>query len=267
MARIRNIKPEFFLNETIAALPFQTQLCYIGLWTQADREGRLEDRPARLKASIFPYHAETDMDDLLDQLVKSGFIIRYVAEGEHFIYIPKFRNHQCFSTLEKKQPIKTLPYTDSSQTIDRLKTVSRQADIGHRTYDEGRMTKDVGSYCPESAEQTSGRDESDPPVLEFPTNGNVKSWSLRTSKLHEWESTYPGVDVLAECRKARQWVIDNRRKTATGMPKFLNGWLSRANDRGRPPNYQGNNPPATQLDPDKAAALDRLHAMHQGTAA
>ena len=31
----------------------------MGLWTQADREGRLEDRPMRLKASLFPYDEHT----------------------------------------------------------------------------------------------------------------------------------------------------------------------------------------------------------------
>ncbi len=55
MARIRTIKPQFFLNEELAELPAMVRLLFIGLWTQADREGRLLDRPKRLKAEIFPY--------------------------------------------------------------------------------------------------------------------------------------------------------------------------------------------------------------------
>jgi len=36
--------------------------------------------------------------------------------------------------------------------------------------------------------------------------------------------------VLAQCRKALQWLRDNadRQKTARGMTRFLNSWLSRA---------------------------------------
>lgn len=45
---------------------------------------------------------------------------------------------------------------------------------------------------------------------------------------------YPGVDVLAECRAARGWCQSNptRRKTARGMPKFLDSWMRRQQERG-----------------------------------
>lgn len=73
-----------------------------------------------------------------------------------------------------------------------------------------------------------------PPVLVVPTNGKPAEWGLSPDKLAEWKASYPSVDVLAEIRKARQWVLDNpsRRKTARGMPAFLNRWLSKANDSG-----------------------------------
>ena len=49
MARARNIKPGFFKNEFLAEMPCEVRLLFIGLWTLADREGRLEDRPKRIK--------------------------------------------------------------------------------------------------------------------------------------------------------------------------------------------------------------------------
>ena len=55
MARARNIKPGFFKNEFLADLPFETRLLFIGLWTLADREGRLEDRPRKIKMELFAY--------------------------------------------------------------------------------------------------------------------------------------------------------------------------------------------------------------------
>ena len=67
MARIRTIKPEFFDDEDIAAMSFQARLAFIGLWLQADREGRLKDRPMRLKARIFPFD-DVDMDGILDHV-------------------------------------------------------------------------------------------------------------------------------------------------------------------------------------------------------
>ena len=55
MARTRNIKPGFFRNEDLAELGAYAMLLYAGLWTIADREGRLEDRPKRIKVDVLPY--------------------------------------------------------------------------------------------------------------------------------------------------------------------------------------------------------------------
>ena len=87
MARARSIKPGFFKNETLAELPPHGRLLYAGLWTIADRSGRLEDRPKRIKAEIFPYENQ-NVERLLSDLDKSGFIIRYEASGTRYIAIP-----------------------------------------------------------------------------------------------------------------------------------------------------------------------------------
>lgn len=69
-------------------------------------------------------------------------------------------------------------------------------------------------------------------ILEFPCNGEQKTWILTDKQLSEWAGLYPGLDVLGECRKALAWVLANERKTARGMPKFLVSWLNRVNDKG-----------------------------------
>jgi len=104
MARIRTIKPGFFKNEELAELSFPSRLLFIGLWTQADKEGRLEDRPKRLKAEIFPYDS-VNIDELLSKLQSAGFIVRYKIEdaelGEmKLIQINNFSKHQRFTGSE-----------------------------------------------------------------------------------------------------------------------------------------------------------------------
>ena len=77
----------------------------------------------------------------------------------------------------------------------------------------------------------------DPVVLEFPTVDGTY-WQLLESKLREYQQTFPDIDAAQECRKARQWCVDNpsRQKTARGILKFLSGWLNRAEPRaGREP--------------------------------
>jgi len=67
-------------------------------------------------------------------------------------------------------------------------------------------------------------------ILEFPTYGDGKDWSLTVRQLEQWNRLYPRLDVLQQCRMACAWVGANekRRKTRRGMPKFLVGWLNRA---------------------------------------
>jgi len=100
MARCRNIKPGFFLNEALAELPPLARLLFIGLWTEADREGRIEDRPKRLKAQLFPYD-DCDVVAMLADLARmrdaSGapaFILRYEVAGQRFVQVVNWHKHQ-----------------------------------------------------------------------------------------------------------------------------------------------------------------------------
>jgi hypothetical protein len=93
VARSRNIKPGFFLNEELAALSAHARLLFISLWCLADREGRLEDRVKRIDVATFPYET-IDTDALLNDLAKRGFIVRYEVDGRRYISIPTFLRHQ-----------------------------------------------------------------------------------------------------------------------------------------------------------------------------
>lgn len=93
MARIRTIKPGFFTHEGLADLDPLHRLLFIGLWTEADREGRMEDRPRRLKATLLPYD-DCDVDAMLNDLVSTGFVRRYQVSSMKYILIPSFLEHQ-----------------------------------------------------------------------------------------------------------------------------------------------------------------------------
>lgn len=93
MARSRNIKPGFFQNEDLQELDFATRLFFIGLWTEADKEGRLEDRPKKLKNALFPAD-DVEVEQMLDGLAAYGFISRYERAGKKIIQIVKWAKHQ-----------------------------------------------------------------------------------------------------------------------------------------------------------------------------
>lgn len=93
MARARNIKPGFFTNDVLAECSALARILFQGLWCHADREGRLEDRPRKLKAEILPYD-DCNAEELLCQLESRGFIVRYLHGSERFIQVVNFCKHQ-----------------------------------------------------------------------------------------------------------------------------------------------------------------------------
>lgn len=141
MARSRNIKPSFFTNDELAEIHPLGRLLFIALWTMADREGRLEDRPRRIKAEALPYDA-ADADALLDDLQQHGFILRYEAAGNRYIQVLAFTKHQnphvkeAESTIpapgiSEPEPESTMPAPDkhgASTVQDTTQTGTSPAD-------------------------------------------------------------------------------------------------------------------------------------------
>lgn len=115
MARARNIKPAFFMNDELAEIDPLGRLLFIGLWTIADREGRLEDRPARIKVETIPYD-NCDVDELLNELAKRDFIRRYEVDGVRYIQVTNFSKHQNPHRNERQSEIPA-PDLHSTSTV------------------------------------------------------------------------------------------------------------------------------------------------------
>lgn len=113
MARSRNIKPSFFTNDLLAECEPLARILFAGLWTIADREGRLHDRPKKIKVEVLPYD-ECDVDALLWQLSSRNFIARYSENNERFIQIIAFSKHQ---NPHLKEAVSEIPGISGTSTI------------------------------------------------------------------------------------------------------------------------------------------------------
>lgn len=114
--RSRIIKHDFFKDEDLSTLPAHTRLLYIGLWCMADKAGRLEDRPGRIQAEIFPYDKGPEETThglealtLPKKSTKRPFIHRYTVDGEAYIQIVRWREHQPVHHTEKESKIPPYP--------------------------------------------------------------------------------------------------------------------------------------------------------------
>jgi len=103
--KTRWIKPQFFMSEQVASVSPAARLCFIGLWSLADREGRLEDKPAQIKVHLFPYDAKLNVDTLLTELHQSELITRYEAEGVQVIEVCTFTEHQSVHPNEAQSKL------------------------------------------------------------------------------------------------------------------------------------------------------------------
>lgn len=126
MARARNIKPAIMANEDLAELQPMERLLFIYLWMLADREGRLEDRPKRIKAEAFPYD-DADVDEMLDNLQGAGFIARYSVDGKRLIQVHNFTKHQRphnNETASEIPPMEQGLRTDKEPEIEHVQSAS-----------------------------------------------------------------------------------------------------------------------------------------------
>jgi hypothetical protein len=93
--RIRQVRPEFWTDETLAELPDSARLFYIGLWAVADDDGWIEWQPRRIGALLYPYRTaqrrERDVAAWSELLVKDGRLRLLECGCGH---IPTLPRHQ-----------------------------------------------------------------------------------------------------------------------------------------------------------------------------
>jgi len=100
MARIRSIKPGFFVSEDVSALSRDARLTWIGLWTQADDHGRTKDNTRLVKAALWSLDDDVTLDDIeahLMELAREGRIVRYVVSGRSYLAVVNWHLHQAIN--------------------------------------------------------------------------------------------------------------------------------------------------------------------------
>lgn len=215
MSRARNIKPGFFKNDLLAECSPLARILFCGLWCEADREGRLEDRVKRIKADCLPYD-DCDVDDLLNQLAERGFIDRYTVEGCAYIQVVEFRKHQ---NPHVKEAASTIP-AHNTQPDD-----SKQEP----ELPEAALDKPCASPVQDTAQTGTSPADSlllipDPPSP-IPERGTTRPTKSRGSRLPpDWE---PDANLLAWAKAERPDVL-----LAVELAKFRDYWIAKPGQQG-----------------------------------
>ncbi len=227
MARIRSIKPDFFMHDGLAELSPIHRLLFIGLWTQADREGRLEDRPARIKAAVLPYDA-ADVDQMIDDLAlhPERFIVRYEVCGVRYLQVTGFSAHQQPHIREVPSKIPGLPASTVPAPCRPRSPESGQDGTAPGQHlrrggeQKGAGREQEGSRAEEGALDARGAAATDPVsdlspdlaeavalCLDHPYLGDMLDPAVTLAELR---SGYPNLPLVATVRQARAALTPER---------------------------------------------------------
>ena len=139
--RARNIKPGFWENEFLGACSRDARLLFMGLWSLADREGRLIWRPGRIRGKILPYDSDLtgeDISRLVGELAahqeRNGepmFLELYEVDGVEYLEIKNFKKHQRPHKQERPSTLPDKFGTYSEPVRNQFGTTSEQVPNQH----------------------------------------------------------------------------------------------------------------------------------------
>jgi hypothetical protein len=167
VARIRGVKPELFRHEGLQELGSLAMLVFIGLFTQADYEGRFVWKPRQLKLDILPF-IDYNIEETLDALRGGGFITRYEVDGRSYGVIPKFRKHQYTTGKEPASKLPAPP-SDMYPTMTRTCSVNDEklSEISGHTESESESEKSIVEDAILDGAPRAAQGEDLPKRLEF----------------------------------------------------------------------------------------------------
>lgn len=255
MARARNIKPGFWTNEHIVELDPWARLLYIGLWAVADREGRLEDRPKRIKMEVFPADV-VDVDALLSSIEKEGLIRRYSGNGLNLIWIPGFREHQNPHKNEKSSDLPPHPEDGFEALLDNSSNgESDPAERGKMNpdslNDDSGLLNDSGANAPATPEKPKPKTKRATQVPDdFAVTEQLKAWGASQDPPFSPESMRVEVPQFVDYYRAKG---EARKDWDASFRTWMRN--SRKFDRGAPP---GRSSPQSS---GKITTVDELFAI------
>lgn len=211
-------------SDAFSDMPLTAQALYFHLAMRADDDGFVNS-PKRIQRGIGA------SNDDLKLLAAKGFIIPFetgvvvITHWKVHNYIRKdtytetaYQDEKAALQL-KDNKVYFLPSTDCIRTVDEPST-------------QYRLDKNSIDICAEQLHSSTPETE-EAPFISLVLN-DKSNFPVYQKQVNEWEELYPAVNVAQELRNMSGWLNSNpkKRKTKSGILRFINGWLSREQDSG-----------------------------------
>lgn len=233
MPRIRNIKPQFWIDENLGQISREARLLYIGLWNLSDDTGVFEWRPERIRVQLFPYDADVNsstIEQWLKLLQDTGDIIAFTYNNNQYGYIKSFKEHQVINKPSKytfapiPEHIIQEDYSSSVVVVDEdYSSTTTPVTVGNRG--EGNRLKGLGN------KEINTTTISDGNIFEAYEKNIGVLYPMAVEQLKDIEQEYP-----------EDWIIEaiqlSVKSNATNL-RYIEGILKSWKANGK--NNGGNN--------------------------
>lgn len=143
MARIRTVKPEFWVSEQVVECSPIARLLFIGMWNFCDDYGIHPASARTLKMEIFPGDDFTtdQVQEFVNEIIDAGLIDSYVVDGKGYWQVTGW-HHQKIEKPTSKYPRPQKSTSDPPRLPDN--SPSGQRAVGDPSTTEGKGREGKG---------------------------------------------------------------------------------------------------------------------------
>lgn len=221
----RILKESICTSDSIDMLsPFEETMFY-RLIVNCDDYGRMDARPKILAAKLFPLKdiRVKQIEDALRALTSAELVRLYKVNGKPFLQMNTWDRHQRVRNSVPKYPGPEQADDDCGE-LPRVAATCRESRLESNPIQSNPNPNTNPYLCTEQTDVGS--------VLNLPLNDGTM-FGITQDQVDKWAGLYPAVDIMQELRNMQGWLDSNpkKRKTKTGILRFVNGWLSREQDK------------------------------------
>lgn len=210
MARGRMIDKRISKSKKLTALKFErSRTLYFMILPHLDCEGRYSGDPEEIKEDCVPklrFSAQQVAESIVD-LANVSLLLLYEHKEEPFIQYSRFADFQAGIRKDREAP-SVIPSPLKIQSSSGV-TPSLYLSLKLRLRKEGNVKEEI--------------------YFDFEQR---KFFFIKIEDKAGWKDAYPVVDIEAQLRIMREWLLANPSRKKSNYRQFINNWLKREQDKG-----------------------------------
>lgn len=236
----RILKESICSSDTVDELSWFEEVFFYRLIVNCDDYGRTDARPAILKANLFPLKDITakNIENALCKLSAVGLVYRYIVNDKPYLQLVTWEKYQQVRTKKSKYPSpdEGIPYDENAKRDIKCNQKKSNASIIQSNTIQSESKSEYENESEYNNEHGAVGTASEPQqdfVISLMLN-DKSLYGITQENIDHWSGLYPAVDVLQELKKMQGWIESNpnKRKTKTGIKRFITNWLSKTQDKG-----------------------------------